>query len=1669
MKRLLNVFQLLAFLSLTATAQDFKLYYAKNVTDITQFSQDNKILDPQLSWREVTNNAIDGNQVEAYELKQMLASTRMKGLDDQRQFWKMRDHALLCFRINDGAGTTGAYSVEVDYGADADGNRIKRTLTTSKYFFANMPLQAENVKIKVWSKRDKKAEYPIVFTYSNYDWNDQNLYIFQLDQKRQSTGDTYKMEYITSYLDNNGETQAKSTVLEVKETMFQSFYVPDGHTLTDVYFLTGNQQEGDVKIRLNMEDLHPGIDLDYRLDTPTLTTTFLLDKHENREMVNFNWLGTGEFEKYDTLYLKLFDQRGANIDKATIHVHRVDNEGRMVVDPDVRYFGYDAGARQHKILTHGHPAYIEILATGCLPTLFRYKGAASAGSKILSEDLCSAKLTLRAGNVAADQIAISDQYLRYLKDLNVAVARDNKDYTVCTIQEYDMSAKAAVDTLVYMDNAGNDYPKLYNNNVIGRFAQLEVVFSSPKGGANPTCQLAATELSNNQRHTSNNQEVTVVSAAEFNSFSRDYFFLRLSLVDVVPRNSACSLTLSTRNVNYTQFPMVKNVYFDSEAEKGKAENKTKEATTTKDPSEDVAKADQESKLGISFPPTFKFDLGPMKMKTGLTIDITKQVISFFISGSINSNDNKDKDPTDKYSDARKNAKNLANWNYTKINGKKDPVTGKENTIGTLSFAESKIKYDDWVLKESGSIFDVTATHLGFYYGGGFKIAFQAPMSAFSHIQLQEATIFVEGGAGAIWSPKTNSGAMQDVIEGLSFLGLAPDFGFVFDANAKLTAGLKSFDNKMQSKMSAKNMGLFTDLTFSARLGAWLSVRTPQTCIGGLQFGFRGGVKAAISAGLAVPLDASDWGGGGRYMMLGIVELYAQIRALFFHWSASIYARAGKQWLFPNTNINPYHDDFPHWLEKASSTRTIANSFRPLRVPAPNELGATLVPIAACNANPHFIDAQHVVYNDLATPNDYNDDQITMIHLENNTKQSVSSPGTAASQHMRSKRGQPEIVIYQQLTQTVNSEGVTNSNAVRKSLEAQKHTKIVASIRENDGEWKKMDVSTDDGFVDQMPIVTIQEDGKAACVYQHGQMQCVSDTVSADSAYNYRLDGQLLLRTYDGTKWSEPTNLFDISIDNQPTQYDLCMRNDTVLVGINLINKDQDETYFFYASKPLDSDNVSIVDEQIQPLNFFMNRVGKNAVIAMLYERPDSTREVYVKTLSMNGEGDGRSGCDLGLGQSMPDRVKIICDRSDDNASDFAVLWTETNNIVRDAEEGNSAQRNMGTVLNASRIHLSNEPSVTYPLTVGADRDSLFLTDYDGILDDDRIEVVYTLTDINSGSALIMHNEKYFTNSFEADVAYSREALLGSKMLPVDVTIRNTGTSAINAATVNINGLEMPIENAFVKPLGERTFVVQYPIPDNFDGYMSSHVEVVFDNLFKKESRPANGRRKARNLRRQSLAFQREHITIADIDCNILNHTIDEGGANTFLVELTDRSSRGLIPGSGIMLGFYPHPGLKETINGQAQTLVRPEDFVTMGGVRKAYAKVYINGITEPISAYIVPQIVDLATNEYGVDYIANVRSRSNAPYVNLFPSADPTKIVRPALSKEPEGHRVKLTSREDGVQLSNLESGDDVRIFNTQGFLVYKGTAKGSTLFAPLAEQGIYLLSAGNEIFKFIH
>lgn len=372
------------------------------------------------------------------------------------------------------------------------------------------------------------------------------------------------MEYVISHDDADGNSVDESHILELKETYFQSFYVPDGHTLTNVYFLTGNNQEGDVKLQISLDDLHPGIDTDYNMDIPTLTPKFKLDKHENREFVNFNWLGTGLFEKYDTLFIDLRDNLGKKITKAQMNVHRVDDDGTLVVDNDVRYLGYDKNSDRHKVLTHGHPAYIEIIANGCLPTLYRYKGAADKDNKIVRYDLCSAKITMKKGKVGTNGFAVCDQNLLSLKDDLIPITRNNTEYAVVSVLEASLTGRPKSEVFCYLEDGGIKFPKLLNNSPVQKLAQLELVFSTNKGSSNPSCHLTCKERETGTTREAGVMETVTVSSREFTNFTRDYYFTRFNLLGVVGDNKQFQMTLSTPDASYDDFPILKNLVVDPE-------------------------------------------------------------------------------------------------------------------------------------------------------------------------------------------------------------------------------------------------------------------------------------------------------------------------------------------------------------------------------------------------------------------------------------------------------------------------------------------------------------------------------------------------------------------------------------------------------------------------------------------------------------------------------------------------------------------------------------------------------------------------------------------------------------------------------------------------------------------------------------------------------------------------------------------------------------------------------------------------------------------------------------------------------------------------------------------------------------------------------------------------
>ena len=1661
MKKCTNALILLALLltwgSTKALAQDFKLYFANNVNDIVDFTKIEDESSP-LAWREVKNGDISGNLVETSEVRNMFASTEMKKRAQQRQFWTMRDHCLLCFRINDGKGTTGSYTVEVDDGT----GKGTQTLTVSRFFYVNAPRQGEDVKIRVYRVDDVEKKNGFAFKYTVYDWDDNNLYIFQLDSKRQLTKETYRLQYVLGHTDEEGSFQTDTTTLALRDSSFQSFYVKEGFDLLDVFLISGDPQnpQEEHKLKLNKARLHTGVTLDPDYSVTRLSPAFLLDKHENRELVNFNWIGSGLYERFDTLYVKLLNSAGEDIKRATFHVEAINEKGERIPNAQgMKYIGYDRTMKQHKILTYGRPAYMEIVASGYVPRLFKYEGAADPVTRIVDEALCSATVQLLT-NRSGSSIAVSSAHVRVLNDTKTVMHIYGEDHAVCNVADFDITFRPKADTVYYYQDAGHQYPKLLNNGEIEKYAKFKVSFAIPRGQALSSVKLFGQLDKGDDRYEFDRPYTQTVDISNFPSFTYNYVDMDFDMVDVLPQNKLCRVSLQSDDYKYDEFPFFFNLYIDRAKLREITEKKSKDQVPGADNKERDA-AFGEAGFSLGFPANFTLKIAPLVVTQSLNVDLRKQIVSSKTTLSYST-----VPKSEVVSALREEAK--------EFNKPGKEELWKKDKGHNLSYsAKGSVKLEDWILKEMDDIFNYSPSSIGagFYFNG--TMAFSMPFSDSSAISehcfvLNQLSL--QGGYGfCMATPDLMNSCMTEGSSIAAFLKKVPFFhiGFNFDARAEVEGGIKMFGSEKTS-FSNDNYGYYGMVTAKAKVGAWAEFSTPPNPIFQVAGGIRGGLKIGIGYQLAGPFRKQAPDHGGFFLIAGGIEAYANIHSFIFNWSGRAGLTWGKKWLFPDDNDhNPFHSKYPWWAVKKEA-RTVAESYRKLPQLGATTFGQTLVSDVAADANPHFIDHNHVVYNDLNDPANYNDDSVVLLNTDDNTTTDISQSDKTTTRHMRSKRGEHEIVVYEELAQAIDASEVTSDKVLDKSDEIAAHTFLAASIKNTaTGEWTKTNITTDDGTVDSKPVVTIQDDGKAACIWQRGTMHKVDQTVSNDTIYGKALRGNLVLSFYDGQAWSQPISLFSVDEDHVASEYDLIMRNDTVLVGTRIIDYPLDSVRvkprFSYASIDIDTKRVNITRDPITPLHFFMNRVGEHGVIAMLYEKNDSLRDIYVKTLAMSGRDNGMAGSDLGANFCSTNRVKIICDRASEKADNFAILWTEMNNVAHNSGEESTNTDEVRLMLNASRIFLRPTPRITAPITLGCERDSLIMTDFDGFLDDARIKVVYSLADIETGAAVIMSNEKYFTNSFEYDVAYPQEAVMASNNLPLNLEVRNTGTSSIHQVTATINGTQFEIADSYVPPLQSRSFVVNYPIGDNFDGYISSDVAVVYDNVFQSQYHPL---RKNVSFRRQVKSKEKVNVGMEDIECNLIGHSV-ENGVNNFVVELIDRSVRGLNARNAVHVGIYAHPTNVEPILDDAETIVTASDFMEIGGQRKAYATVKVARVSEPIRAYLSTHIYNNEQSTLEAAHVDNRSGLDNAHYITLLPHNDPTVVEQ--IVKDGGSYNVSFVVKKEngGLRISSLEHGSHLRVYGINGVQLFDRQNAEGEVFVPLREHQLYIISDGKELLKF--
>ena len=1748
----------LVFMTSVARAQSFELYFANNVTDVPNLNGETVQEDNNgLVWTKISRGTVNvyGNYVEMNQVREMFASTRMKTLADQQQFWRMRDHSLVCFRIDRGSGVKGDFGVEAD---DGSGNIL--SLTVSKFFFSNIPLQEDPIEFKVW--KIGEVGDTVRFKYQSDDWDNKHLYVFQLDSKRQLSGEEYTLEYDLSYADENSELKEERHFLDLKDKNFQSFYVPEDRTLTDIFLMAGNSsmpKEGRKRLRLNRKRLFPGASPYNKFYNLTLSTVFQHDKHENRELVNFNWIGSGLYERFDTLYVKLKKPNGDDIRSARMNGVQIDADGNEVMGgPAMKYCGWDEGRKAHKMLTYGYPAYVEILppakSNTFYPLVLKSLGATDPLTNIVDEERCTAEVTTVMGNVNYADFAISNQFFRTLNDEKKIIVYRGEDHALVTLQEYDLTGRAVTDEIKFSSDGCQDGPKLFKGSPIEKYGDMVLTFSTPKAGQKALRRAIANapemkiyKVSNGELlHTYQPKDDAV--GISIPTFERDYFNVAYDLTEMTV-DTQCRLKLVSGGKVYDKLPYMSRFIYDSEKADSTTKNQTDSLvykTTKNDPK--AWDKDTGGNYDVAVPINLRFDCTKnFRIETSFYFSILRNVLDAKVAmvyKRATSHEDADGHHDDSTTGKMRRDFDLFNsWDKAGHNSEADDYTsrqldkvkiggGKLSGGGVNTPAQNKLK--EWVFSEFDDIFSLA--YPGFSGQGSLQFAFSVT-DAFS----SNPTFSISEFNG---KAKLSYGAfIRNPLVMLT--GKYPQLGGVLrwfdkyvnfitinalaEGSVEISAGYKNWRSKQLAFSKNNNTHTFLlQAILKARGGICAELHTPPNPFGHIGAGARVGAKFAFGwAWCSCPEHPADHGG----MITAILgaEAFAFVRTFAFNAQARAEIHVGNMFLIPdskNNDANPFHPDFPYWAykegyharqqtfwEEPNLTKTawVQNHAQEGATSGPHTegddksiiYGDVIVDNVASTANPHFLDEHTICYDVPATQDDPNSGYIATMDTRTKEVQRLSSSGLNAQNHTARKTYTREVAAYEEMNRSITAEEMQTDAPAAKQEELARQQNIMSCIRDHDdnapdASWRNYPVSLATGdMVKAKPVVTAAGDGLYACIWQQGTLQPLSrpqfapqtdsgseegldELALADSAYNKVMHGELVLSFFDDLgdrKWSEPIKLLDLNEDNVLRQYDLVMRNDTALVGVcmghNCFGDEKPVNEFTYVSVPLKTRKPSYVKEKLRPIRFFMNMVGEHALLALLYEKNDTLTDIYVKTLQMSGHPDGTGGNDLGAHFCSPHLVKVICDREYASLHDCAILWAEMGNTIH-GDQG-TAQRNgeARMILNASRLSLQPSICVTPPLTMGAETTGTFMKDFDGFLDDQHIKVVYSLVNLEDQKAVIRQCERYFENSFLFDVSYDKHSLLGSSSLPVLVRVYNTGTSPIRHVTATINGQEFPIEGSSVNPMSTADFTVLYPIDSNFDGYLEASVQVDYQNMFRVQEHVA---RRGRSLVQQQSDAVKGRVALEDIEMRIISHDIEDG-VNTYAIQLIDRSPHGISPDYVIYVGAYTNQEPSNLLADDAEVVVRASDFEEFGGVRKAYVQLRIPGITETTHAYVNCHIYDETRNkeEEGHDidnYVPNRRFSDNVHYITLQPSNDPTDINPVHFEQLKKALDVKISQEVGGVRISGLPVSDDnkqyrIRVFGSDGILVFTTVSTESTLFVTLTQHDVYLLTTGKDVLKF--
>ena len=873
-----------------------------------------------------------------------------------------------------------------------------------------------------------------------------------------------------------------------------------------------------------------------------------------------------------------------------------------------------------------------------------------------------------------------------------------------------------------------------------------------------------------------------------------------------------------------------------------------------------------------------------------------------------------------------------------------------------------------------------------------------------------------------------------------------DGGIVFEASAAASApvsfGIGSFGMSVDAKM-AMTMGLvntaaemgdvsFKSTTIDFFFDYQARLKVCAWAYAGIDLWIAKAV-AGVRGGACIDLHHRAYVGKGQAGMKTTLqakmEAFAEARFLF--WSAkktwpifNVY----KEYLVPNNPSNPFHPSNPEPIFSLSR-QNVTKSYKKLRRKVIADLGTPIISNVNGMARPDYLfGGESLLFNNLKTASNYNDDRLQLYN--NGSKDDLVSTGINAPMYDFSEAHNDngmEVVAFEQVKEAIDGSALDAMSENDQTKSVTERSEIHVAMRENGGSWTDATVSTNYGNIGAVtPAVAVQQDGKAAVVWQQG----VAKFNEQGSRY---IDGSLMLARWDGSYWGEPIEIKRLHRRSVPADYQLSMKNDSILVMMTLQqdveNEEKQATVVYVNISP--ENKVRERYTQVEGVNPQMVSVNGANLVGYI-KTNESGRDVVLNTVNMKGEPTGKLSGSLGMNKRTVNDYRLVVEDEATDLEDVALLWSQGDQETTDNGDGTTTV-NIKNRVYASKL-CSHDKMLYFstPVEVATMPDDVSLASMDGYLSDRDMKVAYCVTNEQDGGA-VLENSIVFDNDIDHRANFNAYEVKNDSLVPFTITVANNGFQPIGSVDVTMNG-ETTSHSVLIMPQEKSELTVYYPVDDNFDGTIDYDLSANFiagnSNALKVRRNRAASKAPRRVVSQNGTQL---NVRQVDMALKVLSKKSDDN-KTTIVAEVNNASLLPLADGMTVKVGLYNSPVVDENATSYAEATVKASDLYDADAKQN---KVKI--VTLTLNRPEFNQVLYLHTTPMqGSERVKDVRPANNVLPVSIVGLADwYTGINHPSVQTEG-------TNSSDGTldkQSSNLYDllGRPVKSPARRGIYVRKG------------------------------